>query len=236
MLYHSIHNAAFTGLTVEEKTGIGLNSKVVNLQDFALIRFSLSRRRRPLLRRWCRRATRIWTYSLSILFKSPLTCGSDSWDPTGAAGTPQPATLPLTFGQSGNPHQLYDSATFGKWCFRISWNAGEAPGTTYFSVAICLYSERSKVRRRTTCLGDRARGPKLVHGHHADGTAKSSNAMLREHRREWHYLLRAGSSHDHQAHFQHISSADRHSNGALSLKARRRSARPTPTPARNKSN
>ena len=233
-----IRNAAFTGLTVEEKTGIGLNAKaVVNLHDFALIQFQSQQAAATVAPALVQASNEDLDLQPSVTFQLPTHLWIGYLEPNSSGRHAAAGYPPSHVQREWQPdHQLYAGATFGKWCFRISWNAGEAPGATYFPVAICLYSEQSKVCRTTAGPGDRARGPKLVDGHHADGTAKSSNAMLREHRREWHYLLRAGPSHDHQAHFQHISSADRHSNGALSLKARRRSARPTPTPARNKSN
>ena len=98
-----IHNAAFTGLTVEEKTGIGLNAKAVVFARFCFDPIQSQQAAATVAPALVQASNKDLDLQPSILFKSPLTCGSDSWDPTGAAGTPQPATLPLTFGQGGNP-------------------------------------------------------------------------------------------------------------------------------------
>jgi hypothetical protein len=108
-----IHNAAFTGLTVEEKTaevtgapsrgGVGGGSAPPQMRIASYARFCFN----PVLAQEAaasvspalvQAATRDLDLQPTALFDSPLTCGSDTWNPLADAGTPQPDILPLVFG------------------------------------------------------------------------------------------------------------------------------------------
>ena len=114
-----VHNAAFTGLTVEEKTaqagsssapkgGAGAASAPPPTKSASYARFCFS----PTLAQQAvasvspalvKAAERDLDIQRTALFASPLTCGSDTWDPVAEVGTAQPDILPLTFGPRGSP-------------------------------------------------------------------------------------------------------------------------------------
>jgi hypothetical protein len=111
-----VHNAAFTGLTVEEKTAevtsapsrggagnTGGYSGAPQTKTASYARFCFN----PVLAQQAaasvspalvQAATRDLDVQPTALFNSPLTCGSDTWNPLADAGTPQPDILPLVFG------------------------------------------------------------------------------------------------------------------------------------------
>jgi hypothetical protein len=111
-----VHNAAYTGLTVEEKTveagtttgprgGAGGATPPTKSTSYARFCFS------PTLAQQAvssvspdlvRAAERNLDIPRTSLFKSPLTCGSDTWDPVTENSTPQPDILPLLFGARGS--------------------------------------------------------------------------------------------------------------------------------------
>ena len=155
-----IYNAAFTGLTVEEKTGIGLNAKAVVFSRFCFDPIQSQQAAATVAPAVVQASNKDLDLQPSY-FSTPHSlvdriAGTQQEQPARRSRLP---SLSRSAPEWQPDHQLYDSATFGKWCFRISWNAGEAPNATYFPVAICLYSERSKVCSTTAGPGDRARGP-----------------------------------------------------------------------------
>jgi hypothetical protein len=114
-----VHNAAYTGLTVEEKTaqagyttaprgGAGGAPVPAPTKSASFSRFCFS----PTLAQQAvasvspdlvRAAERDLDVQRTALFASPLTCGSENWDPVTDNSTPQPDILPLTFGPKGSP-------------------------------------------------------------------------------------------------------------------------------------
>jgi hypothetical protein len=106
-----VHNAAFTGLTVEEKTveaggsagprgGVGSTTATPPGKAATYARFCFN----PILAQEAanavapavvQAATRDLDIQPTVLYKSPLTCGSDTWDPVSDIGTAQPDILPL---------------------------------------------------------------------------------------------------------------------------------------------
>ena len=109
-----VHNAAFTGLTVEEKTveasgsapargGVGSDITKPPGKGATYARFCFN----PILAQEAaaevspalvQEATRDLDIQPTVLYNSPLTCGSDSWDPVADSGTAQPDILPLSAG------------------------------------------------------------------------------------------------------------------------------------------
>ncbi len=109
-----VHNAAFTGLTVEEKTveasggappkgGVGSTLATPPGKGATYARFCFN----PILAQEAaavvspalvQAATRDLDVQPTVLYNSPLTCGSDTWDPVSESGTAQPDILPLSAG------------------------------------------------------------------------------------------------------------------------------------------
>ncbi len=109
-----VHNAALTGLTVEEKTaqsggnappkgGVGTGGATAPGKAASYARFCFN----PVLAQQAaatvtpgeaQAATRDLDVQPTALYNSPLTCGSDTWDPVVENSTPQPDILPLKFG------------------------------------------------------------------------------------------------------------------------------------------
>jgi hypothetical protein len=105
-----VHNAAFTGLTVEEKTveagnaptkgGVGSTTATPPGKSATYARFCFN----PILAQEAanavspalvQAATRDLDIQPTVLYNSPLTCGSETWDPVSDIGTAQPDILPL---------------------------------------------------------------------------------------------------------------------------------------------
>lgn len=88
---------------MEEKTAIGLNSKVITYARFCFDPLRAQQAAASVAAALVQASNRDLDIQASMLFTSPLTCGSPSWDPARAADTPQPDILPLTFGSSDSP-------------------------------------------------------------------------------------------------------------------------------------
>jgi hypothetical protein len=96
-----VHNAAFTGLTVEEKTSQAAGGGKGSTTAYARFCFNqvLAQQAAGAVSPYLvKAATADLDIQPSALYNSPLTCGSDSWDPAANTGTAQPDILPLTFG------------------------------------------------------------------------------------------------------------------------------------------
>jgi hypothetical protein len=97
-----IHNTAFTGLTVEEKTAIGLNSKVITYARLCFDQFQAQQAVATVAPAVVQASNDDLDIQPSLLFNSPLTCGSTTWNPTAAAGASQPDIMSLTFNAGGS--------------------------------------------------------------------------------------------------------------------------------------
>lgn len=132
-----VHNAAYTGLTVEEKTAQGSAAGGASSggkggsgggsagggKATAYTRFCFN----PILAQQAagavppelvRSATADLDIPPSQIFASPLTCGSDQWDPVAdnADGRAQPDILPLIFG-AGNQIRIVPRSAYGVFEF-----------------------------------------------------------------------------------------------------------------------
>ena len=114
-----VRNAAYTGLTVEEKTlqagtttaprgGAGTPSAPLPTKSVSYARFCFN----PTLAQQAitsvspavvKRAESDLDVQPTVLLTGPLTCGSETWDPVAENSTPQPDILPLSFGPKGSP-------------------------------------------------------------------------------------------------------------------------------------
>jgi hypothetical protein len=114
-----VHNAAYTGLTVEEKTeeasasrsppkggtdagGGGSSPKGTSYARFCFSPVLAQQAASSVAPALVAEAQSNLDVQRSMLFTSPLTCGSDSWTPEQTKDTAQPDILPLTFSPNKN--------------------------------------------------------------------------------------------------------------------------------------
>jgi hypothetical protein len=116
-----VHNAAFTGLTVEEKTvqaspaaskggaapgGSSPASKSLSYARFCFNSVLAQQAAAEVAPALVQAATRDLDVQPSMLYNSPLACGNPEWANAAEPDTPQPDILPITFGSPGAPGSI----------------------------------------------------------------------------------------------------------------------------------
>jgi hypothetical protein len=91
-----MHIGALTGLTVEEKTVIALNSKPTTFARFCFDPTLAQQTAATVSAADAQAAAADMDIVPTFLFNSPLTCGADVWNPAADAGMPIPNTLGIS--------------------------------------------------------------------------------------------------------------------------------------------